>query len=426
MARKVRDRTIDSKAARRVLAPRAKPYYRALGQGLHLGFRKGLHGGSWVARIYAGRRAYVVEKIGTADDDMNDADGIAVLDFGQAVERARRAQAERANPSGEVAAPYTVRRAVEDYLADQERLGKRSAYDARRRAETLILPELGRLDVARLTAERIERWHAALADRAPRWRSSNPDEPLLRPFDASDEEAVRRRRSSANRTLTILKAALNSAFRRGKVASDAAWRRVRAFREVDAARVRYLTVAEARRVIKAADPHFRHLVEAALATGCRYGELCRLQVADFDGRAGTVTVRRSKSGKPRHVYLTDEGRALFARLTRGRNPSDPTLVTAAGTAWGASHQIRPMAEAVSRAKIDPPISFHGLRHTYASLAVMNGTPLQVVARNLGHADTRMVEKHYGHLSTSFVADAIRTGAPRFGNARSARRVGDSR
>lgn len=140
MARKVRDRTIDSKAARRVLAPRAKPYYRALGQGLHLGFRKGLHGGSWVARIYAGRRAYVVEKIGTADDDMNDADGIAVLDFGQAVERARRAQAERANPSGEVAAPYTVRRAVEDYLADQERLGKRSAYDARRRAETSSSP----------------------------------------------------------------------------------------------------------------------------------------------------------------------------------------------------------------------------------------------------------------------------------------------
>ena len=45
---------------------------------------------------------------------------------------------------------------------------------------------------------------------------------------------------------------------------------------------------------------------------------------------------------------------------------------------------------------------------------MNGTPLQVVARNLGHVDTRMVEKHYGHLSTSFVADPIRVHAPLFG------------
>jgi hypothetical protein len=38
----------------------------------------------------------------------------------------------------------------------------------------------------------------------------------------------------------------------------------------------------------------------------------------------------------------------------------------------------------------------------------------VVAKNLGHVDTRMVEKHYGHLASSYVADAIRAGAPRFG------------
>jgi hypothetical protein len=35
---------------------------------------------------------------------------------------------------------------------------------------------------------------------------------------------------------------------------------------------------------------------------------------------------------------------------------------------------------------------------------MNGVPLMVVAKNLGHADTRMVEKHYGHLAPSYVAD----------------------
>ena len=55
-----------------------------------------------------------------------------------------------------------------------------------------------------------------------------------------------------------------------------------------------------------------------------------------------------------------------------------------------------------------------LRHTWASHAVMNGVPLLVVAKNLGHADTRMVEKHYGHLAPSYIADAIRAGAPRFG------------
>jgi hypothetical protein len=41
-------------------------------------------------------------------------------------------------------------------------------------------------------------------------------------------------------------------------------------------------------------------------------------------------------------------------------------------------------------------------------------PLMVVARNLGHSDTRMIERHYGHLSQSYVNEAIRAGAPRFG------------
>jgi integrase len=82
--------------------------------------------------------------------------------------------------------------------------------------------------------------------------------------------------------------------------------------------------------------------------------------------------------------------------------------------WAKSHQARPMREAVERAKIKPVIGFHGLRHTWASLAVMAGMPLMVVARNLGHADTRMVERHYGHLAPSYIADAIRKSAPRFG------------
>jgi hypothetical protein len=38
---------------------------------------------------------------------------------------------------------------------------------------------------------------------------------------------------------------------------------------------------------------------------------------------------------------------------------------------------------------------------------MRGVPLAVIAAQLGHSDTRMVEKHYGHLSPSYVADTVR-------------------
>jgi hypothetical protein len=44
-----------------------------------------------------------------------------------------------------------------------------------------------------------------------------------------------------------------------------------------------------------------------------------------------------------------------------------------------------------------------------------------VAKNLGHSDTRMVEKHYGHLAPSFITEAIRAAAPRY-NVRDDKRV----
>ena len=54
---------------------------------------------------------------------------------------------------------------------------------------------------------------------------------------------------------------------------------------------------------------------------------------------------------------------------------------------------------------------------------MNGVPLMVIARNLGRVDTRMVEQHYGHLAPSYVAEAIRAGAPRFGTVPQSKIVG---
>lgn len=168
------------------------------------------------------------------------------------------------------------------------------------------------------------------------------------------------------------------------------------------------------RLINASDKEFRPLVQAALQTGARYGELVRLQVRDFDADAGTIAVRQAKGGKPRHIVLTDEGIALFEKLTTGRAGDELILRRDGGAPWGKAHQDRPMAEAVERAKIVPAISFHGLRHTWASLAVMAGMPLMVVARNLGHVDTRMVEKHYGHLAPNYIAEEVRKSAPKFG------------
>jgi integrase len=155
-------------------------------------------------------------------------------------------------------------------------------------------------------------------------------------------------------------------------------------------------------------------VKGALLTGCRYGELGRMQVADFNADAGTVTIRESKAGKPRHVVLNDEGRAVFDQLTAGRSSRDLIFTRDDGKAWGHAHQHRPLEAACARAGIDPPATFHILRHTYASSLAMRSVPMGVIAAQLGHSDTRMTEKHYAHFAPNYVADTVRASMPALG------------
>jgi integrase len=410
MARKVRDATLDSRDARRKLKIRGKPYYRALDRGLHLGYRRlgGGVAGTWVARHYVGEQSYVVEKIGMADD-VSDADGTVVLDFYQAQGKAREhVAADRAGGG-----LLTVAKAMEAYCNWLD-VNRKTGKDARIRADALINPVLGEIQVAALTADDIRKWHTDLAKTPPRVRTGEGLKQQYKAIDKRDEDAKRRRKVTANRTLTYLRAALNMAWREGQVASNTAWSRVKPFEGVTVARVSYLTVAEAQRLINACDPDFRQLVTAALQTGCRYGELAALRAHDFNADSGTLAIRTSKSGKPRHVVLTDEGAAFFRQLCAGRPGAEIMLAKANGSPWGHADQGAPMNKACERAKITPKIGFHGLRHTWASLAVMAGMPLMVVAKNLGHSDTRMVEIHYGHMAPSYIAEAVRAHAPRFG------------
>jgi integrase len=411
MARKVNDKVLDTREARRKLKARGKPYYRMIEPGLHLGYRR-LKGqeraGTWLVRHYLGKQAYEVERIGTADD-LSDADGVAILDFKQAQDKARERMVNRAHAAAGKTGPLTVAMAMNDYLGflDSKR---KSGRDARWKSEAFIVPVLGRIDVEKLTTEDLEKWLDGIAKAPARIRTKKGEKQQFRKFGEGDE--VRARRATANRVWVILKAALNRAFRNKRVPSDATWRRVEKFEETDVARAEYLSVAEGVRLVNACEPALRRLVRVALATGARYGELSRLRANDFNPDSGTVRVQTSKGGKTRHIVLNNEGIALVKSLVAGKSGDALLLVKDDGSQWGKNHQSVPMRDACERAKVD--VTFHGLRHTYCSHMVMNGVPLMVVAKNLGHSDTRMVEKHYGHLAQNFITDAIRKGAPTFG------------
>ncbi|WP_249166350.1 site-specific integrase [Bradyrhizobium sp. JYMT SZCCT0428] len=403
---------MDSRTARSRLKARGKPYWRGLEPGLHLGYRKPLSGaGKWLARHYVGDQTYKVETIATADD-FSDADGVAILSFPQAQTLARARMVARAHTAAGKTEPLTVRDAIEAYITYLGSKRSRSAKEARYAADAFILPVLGPIEINALTPEQGRAWLANLAKAPARVRTKKGEEQQFK--STNDPENERRRKSSANRVLTILKAALNLAAhdRPKAIPSDAAWRRVKPFEGVDSARVRYLTLDEAKRLLAACLPAFRRLARGALETGARYGELCALTVADFNADSGTIAVRQSKSDEPRHIVLTAEGAAFFASVAQDRPGHELMFLKDNHQAWARDHQKDPIAEACELAKIKPA-NFHVLRHTWASHAVMNRVPLMVVAKNLGHSTTKMVEKHYGHLAPSYVADAIRAGAPRF-------------
>ena len=74
-----------------------------------------------------------------------------------------------------------------------------------------------------------------------------------------------------------------------------------------------------------ADPQFRLLARGALETGARYGELRRLVVGDYNPDSGSLHVRKSKTGRERHIILTMDGRSFFEQLIVGQPKDCPDL-----------------------------------------------------------------------------------------------------
>jgi len=420
MARTVRDPKLDSRTARLKLPMRREPYWKSLSAGCAIGYRRGP--GTWIAKYRGddGQRHYTA--IGAADDVL-DADGRAALSFVHAQERAREffklKAREAAGDFSPADGPYTVADALREYFADRERRGHKSVQKDQYSANALIVPELGNIAVNKLSKLRIEQWQEGVVNAGARVRTPNHGPQQFRASE--DAEDRRKRRASCNRVLAILKAALNLAYHNGRAPIADAWQQVKNYHNVAVARLRYLSDDESRRLINACNSDFRDLVTAALLTGCRYSELARLVVEDFHPDAGTIHIRTSKSGKPRHVVLTAEGANLFARLCLGRGAHELLLTQSNGQPWRASSYTKRLPAACKAARIEHA-NFHSLRHTYASRLVMRGVPLPVVAAQLGHSSINMVEKHYGHLAPSYVAQTVRQAFGELGIANEAANV----
>lgn len=407
MGRSVKDSKLDSSEARSKLKARHEPYWRLISEGLHIGYRKGTRGGVWLGRVRDGT-GYRKEVLGKANDVI-DSQKQGFLTFAEAQARAGGLLENRA-------LSVTVQVATDHYL-DWFRVHRKSVKETENVIQTHILPLLGEIDIVALHSKQIKAWHMKLATKPARKRAKFGVTVAYREA-AQGEDAKRSRKSTANRILTVLKAILNKAYEDDLVSSKDAWAKVKPFEDVDEPIVRFLKTDEATRLLNACNPDLRLLVHAALHTGARFSELVGASATDFSIDTASLHIRPGKSGRGRHIPLTNEGSALFASAIVGKKGSEPIFTRADGSLWRKNYQVRPLLDACKKASIEPAIGFHELRHTYASLLAQAGADLLTISKLLGHADTRITSRHYAHLCDKTLANAVNRFLPSFGEPQS--------
>ena len=170
-------------------------------------------------------------------------------------------------------------------------------------------------------------------------------------------------------------------------------------------RERFLSREELRRLSRTLDRHELSqrlhvaFIRLLLLTGCRKSEIATLEWSSY--REGHLFLPDSKTG-PRTVWLSSPARAVLERLPRTGRWVFPTRRAHKPLCTGAFDAFwwRIRAEAELR-----DVRLHDLRHTYASIAIMQGETVATTGRLLGH-NSSVTTLKYAHLSDSSVRKAV--------------------
>ena len=369
---------IDTKAKRDRLAKRSEPYWHKLILGGFLGYRVGAKGGTWIARHRneEGKQNYnsLTLPPHLPQNEFDVAAGEANKWF-DGINKGSRAK------------PGTLQEATDNYVEYlRHDKGERAAKDAQGRIKLHILPKLGAEKLLdKLKPQQIRKWHQSFL------------------VTGSDEE-VRKSRATANRNLTSLKAMLNLANRDGLVTSNKAWTNVKKFSDTHFARQDYLNATQVKALLDVCDGQFKTLVTAAVLTGARYGELCKLKVKDFDMRNGLLHIPKAKT-KERDFPLATKAKAFFTEHAKGKLPEAFILTKNGIDPWSYSDQSKLMLEAADKADLPRSIVFYTLRHSFIAVLIDKDMSVFNIAKITG-TSIEMIEKHYGKLFKDRVIEVL--------------------
>ena len=179
---------------------------------------------------------------------------------------------------------------------------------------------------------------------------------------------------------------------------------------------RYLSVEEAQRlyeaVCKSENSMLKYIVPMLILTGARKREVLDARWEDFDLGRRAWRIPISKSGKARHVPLSDGAMTILSSLPKNgntdyafANPKTSKPFVSVFVAWNTARKNAGLAD----------VRMHDLRHSFASLLINSGRTLYEVQHILGHTQVKTTQR-YAHLSQDTLLAAANSATVALGAA----------
>jgi len=155
-----------------------------------------------------------------------------------------------------------------------------------------------------------------------------------------------------------------------------------------------------------------YILFIALLTGMRYAEIVALTWNDIDFENRTISVTKSWDYKYNYSFTTtknDVSRIVHVdpmtiqvleilKLQHENNFLNLIFFSPKAKSKVISNELcnRMLKQYCQELKINP-ISFHGLRHTHASILIYKGVSIHYISERLGHSTIQTTLDHYSHL-----------------------------
>ena len=396
---------------------RSTPYWHSLYRCRHLGIHRPDDATcNWTARVLTKDKLYRQKCVGPAIDL-----GHGVVDYRTALARALewfdsgvvrslanepkalgRTKEVSFCPIGDI---YTVGHALRDY-SEWTKLARSQGghYNNLVLINYHLIPNFAQIPLEAFSAKHLRDLAQQVLETPPKFGFMERQKPVG--IETLTPDELRRRKRTFNSLVTILKMAFRHAWDNAEIQSERPWRCLKRIPVNHSPRTIFLDRRECSLLLEACTPALKDLVLAALYTGCRVGELGNLIVDDVGKQGFGIRVGAFKRSPARFVFLPDEGMAFFLSKCEQKSGQDYLLKSDMGKPWRRQHS-QLFRRAVAKAGLPREMVFHGLRHTYASDLIRAGVPIDIVAKQLGHANSMTVSNTYGHLAEQFREEQIR-------------------